>query len=598
MKTCTVPLRSLYAMLVMMVISGCDNLPPLKHTLETIEQQVSTPAPAKEAVKKPATPPAVPADVSQALLPSIRLNAQELPKISDEQRFDISVNEVPANQFFMSLVDGTKYNMVVHPEVSGNITLNLKNATIPEVLEAARDVYGYEFVRTDYGFQVLPARLEARVYQINYLNIQRHGESSTFVSSGTLQPVNGAQNQPSQQSSSAYGSPVTSGVNEHRTVVGTQINTVQPETTFWKELQSAVLAIVGTSPGRSVVVNPESGVVVVRALPNELREVETFLRATQLVTQRQVILEARVLEVQLNEGYQTGINWGALSGDFAAFQTGGGSNLNPSNPTGLNSNAGDTVTLAPGVAPALTSAAATAFGGVFALAVNSRNFEAFIELLKSQGNVQVLSSPRVSTMNNQKALIKVGTDQFFVTNISTTTVTGTATTSTPNIELTPFFSGIALDVTPQISEQGDVTLHIHPSVSVVTEDQRVFSVGGISQQFPLAKTTVRESDSIVRARSGQMVVIGGLMQDSTNDTDATTPKLGDLPVIGAFFGHKRQATAKSELVILLRPIVVEGEDEWLNAATESRERFRRLHEQLDKWTEQRQDPAAPYGVAP
>ncbi|HTT08844.1 MAG TPA: pilus (MSHA type) biogenesis protein MshL [Gammaproteobacteria bacterium] len=592
MRTSTVLHRSLPAMLVMLFIAGCDNLPPLKNTLDKIQQEI--PAPTKSEAKKSPTP--VPADVSAALLPSISLNAPAMPKIADEQHFDISVNEVPANQFFMSLVDGTKYNMVVHPEVTGNITLNLKNATIPEVLEAARDVYGYEFLRTDYGFEVLPARLEARVYQINYLNVSRRGESSTFVSSGTLQTVNGAGQNQSQQTGGGYGSPVTSdSSNSRRAVVGTEISTVQPETSFWKELQNAVQAIVGTNPGRSVVVNPESGVVVVRALPNELREVETFLRATQLVTQRQVILEAKVLEVQLNEGYQTGINWGALSGDFAAFQTGGGSNLNPSNATGLNSTAGTNTLISPGKA-AVTSALTQAFGGVFALAVNSSNFQAFVELLKTQGNVQVLSSPRVSTMNNQKALIKVGTDQFFVTNISTTTVTGTATTSTPNIELTPFFSGIALDVTPQISEQGDVTLHIHPSVSVVAEDQRTFSVGGVTQQFPLAKTTVRESDSVVRAKSGQMVVIGGLMQDSTNDNDAETPKLGDLPVIGAFFGHKRQATLKSELVILLRPIVVEGEDDWMNAANESKASFQRMREQLDKWTEHRQDPAAPYGT--
>jgi MSHA biogenesis protein MshL len=591
MKTRAMP--HLSAMLVILFITGCDNLPPLKHTLDKIEQQMPVPT---TAAPKPAQ--SVPADVSAALLPSVSLNAPALPKLADEQRFDISVNEVPANQFFMSLVDGTKYNMVVHPEVTGSITLNLKNSTIPEVLEAARDVYGYEFVRTDYGFQVLPARLEARVYQINYLNITRRGESSTFVSSGTLQQLSGTGVGQTQQGGGGTtgGTGISSNNtgNNRRAVVGTEIRTQQPETTFWTELQSAVLSIVGTNPGRSVVVSPESGVIVVRALPNELREVEGFLRATQLIAQRQVILEAKVLEVELSERYQTGINWGALSGDFAAFQTGGGSNLVNDTGLNLNSTAGTNARIQPGVG-AVKGAITQAFGGVFALAVNGDNFQAFVELLKSQGNVQVLSSPRVSTMNNQKALIKVGTDQFFVTNISTTTVTGTATTSTPNIELTPFFSGIALDVTPQISAQGEVTLHIHPSVSVVAEDQRTFSVGGVTQQFPLAKTTVRESDSIVRAKSGQVVVIGGLMQDSTSDRDATTPKLGDLPIIGGLLGHKRVNTVKSELVILLRPIVVQGEDEWMDAAQESKANFQHMREQLEKWTEDRQDPAAHYG---
>jgi MSHA biogenesis protein MshL len=570
-------------------LAGCDNLAPRRDTLGKIDTAIE--APAASAPPGPATGPAtaqsVPAEVADALLPSVRLTAPEIPKVTDTQRFDISVNEVPAAQFFMSLVDGTLYNMVVHPEVAGSITLNLKNVGIPDVLEAARDVYGYEFVQTGYGFQVLPARLEARVYQINYLNVSRSGQSSTFVSSGTLQQAPGI-NEGSADSANESGG---TGGEQQRAVVGTRISTAQPETTFWTELQTAVQAIVGEGQGRSVVVSPQSGVVVARALPNELREVEAFLRATQLIAQRQVILETKILEVELSEGYQTGINWTGLFGDFTPMQIGGDALTNE---TGVGGSSGSTVTLAPGVAE-IAGAVAPVFGGVFALAVNSNDFAAFIELLKTQGNVQVLSSPRISTMNNQKALIKVGTDEFFVTDISTTTVTGTATTSTPNVELTPFFSGIALDVTPQISEGGEVTLHIHPSVSQVTEQQKEISVGGASQSFPLAKSTVRESDSIVRARSGQVVVIGGLMQDRTNDRDAKTPILGDLPVIGGLFGHKLTSTVKSELVILMRPVVIDAADRWSEATQSSAQNFRRMREQLDKWAAERRSGAPALG---
>ncbi|MBZ0173272.1 MAG: secretin N-terminal domain-containing protein, partial [Phycisphaerales bacterium] len=350
------------------------------------------------------------------------------------------------------------------------ISLTLKNATIPEVLEAARDVYGYEFVRTTYGFQVLPSRLEARVYQINYLNINRSGTSSTFVSSGTLQEGPSAANATDNADTGGTGSSRGRG---QRTVVGTQISTEQPPTSFWTELQTALEAIVGNSQGRSVVVNPQSGVVVARAIPNELREVEAFLRATQLIAQRQVILEAKILEVQLSDRYQTGINWTAAFGDFTALQTGGGTTLN--NQSGLSDIAGSKFPLEPGVTD-FRGQIASAFGGVFGLAINANDFTAFIEFLETQGNVQVLSSPRISTMNNQKAVIKVGTDEFFVTDVSTTTVTGTATTSTPNIELTPFFSGIALDVTPQISQHSDVTLHIHPTVSQVVDQQKTITI--------------------------------------------------------------------------------------------------------------------------
>ena len=190
--------------------------------------------------------------------------------------------------------------------------------------------------------------------------------------------------------------------------IGTRINTEQPETAFWEEVQISIEAILGTGEGRSVVVNPQSGVVVVRALPNEQREVETFLRATQLIVQRQVILEAKILEVELSERFQTGINWGALlqigSADLTVGQTGGGTILN--NEGNVSDIAGEFGNLDPNAFDPLSGALASAFGGVFTIALNSGNFNTFIELLELQGNVQVLSSPRISTLNNQKALFR------------------------------------------------------------------------------------------------------------------------------------------------------------------------------------------------
>jgi MSHA biogenesis protein MshL len=445
------------ALLPLLFATGCENTPPRTETLDDIAAEIDG------GLSEKAAASGVPDAVAADLIPTLRLDVAEVPPMDDEQRFDIAVNNVPADQFFMSLIDGSRYNMVVHPEVTGEISLNLKNVTIPAVLEAARDVYGFEFDRTDYGFHVLPARLEARVYQINYLNLNRSGSSSTFVSSGTLQEGPGAASIGNAEEGAGVGG------RGQRTVVGTQINTLHPETSFWHELQDSLEAIVGDAEGRSVVVNPQSGVVVARAIPTELREIEAYLQATQLIAQRQVILEAKILEVELSEGFQSGINWAAVAGDFSFFHTGGGTNL--VGESALSDIAGADVTQEPGVTD-LAGVAASAFGGVFSMAFNGSDFTAFIELLEAQGNVQVLSSPRISTMNNQKAIIKVGTDEFFVTDVSTTTITSTTTQTTPNIELTPFFSGIALDVTPQISEGGDVTLHIHPTVSQVRDQHR------------------------------------------------------------------------------------------------------------------------------
>jgi len=177
--------------------------------------------------------------------------------------------------------------------------------------------------------------------------------------------------------------------------------------------------------------------------------------------------------------------------------------------------------------------------------------------------VQVLSSPRISTMNNQKAVIKVGSDEFFVTRVSSNnTTTGTTTTTTPEIELTPFFSGIALDVTPQIDAAGEVILHVRPAVSEVVDQTKTLTVFGQEQRLPLAFSSMRESDSIVRAKNGQIIVIGGLMQDVQRDNQAGLPVLGDLPGIGHMFRHTQKSRRKSELVILLKPVVVDGALAW------------------------------------
>jgi MSHA biogenesis protein MshL len=223
---------------------------------------------------------------------------------------------------------------------------------------------------------------------------------------------------------------------------------------------------------------------------------------------------------------------------------------------------------------------ASAFGGMFAMSLDVGDFTGFLEFLETQGDVHVLSSPRVSTVNNQKAVIKVGTDEFFVTDVDTNSnsTTGSASTNqSVDIELTPFFSGVALDVIPQISEEGVVTLHIHPSVIEVNERIKQINLTTDNQlSIPLALSTIRESDSIVRARSGQVVVIGGLMQNQTKDSTSSVPILGDLPLIGGLFRHKQQTTHKSELVILLRPIVVNSDKTWADEVKKATSSFGKI----------------------
>lgn len=582
MKTNYPIMNNWLACLLVLLLGGCATGPADQEILDRSRDEL------KQAHESQDDFDDIPDNVRSALIPSVQLDAAQVPDMEqDMQRFDISVNNVPANQFFMSLVDETPYNIVVHPEVSGSISLNLRDVTIPDVLEATRDVYGYEFVETNYGFQVLPGRLQARIYQINHLNVQRRGGSRTIVNSGSVTSSGGGgpslDDQGQQRFTGGGGTGRTRfGGNNVTPVLGTEINTNQPETTFWEELRESVAAIVGRGEGRNVVVNPQSGVVVVRGLPTELREVEAYLEATQLVVQRQVILEAKIIEVTLSERFQTGINWSGLirSGSDAGVIRSTGSGIPSSEVLNDISAIEDPSSLGLG-------ALADNFGGVFSVALNIGDFTGFLDLLRQQGNVQVLSSPRVSTTNNQKAVIKVGSDEFFVTDVSTTAFGGLGTTTAnQNVTLTPFFSGIALDVTPQISEDGWVTLHVHPSVSEVNDQIKTINISGETQQLPLAQSTVRETDSVIRARSGQVVVIGGLMRDSIDDEQAGAPGLSDIPVLGTLFKQTRKRSTKSELVILLRPLIIDSNDAWRQTLDDSMRSIDGLRDSLrsQEWT--------------
>jgi MSHA biogenesis protein MshL len=274
---------------------------------------------------------------------------------------------------------------------------------------------------------------------------------------------------------------------------------------------------------------------------------------------RQVIIEAKIMEVTLNDEYQQGVHWdevlGSLGSTDFTFSTNG--NI-----------AGNTLS--------------ANIGGATSISFSGPDFSGVIDLLQTQGNVQVLSSPRITVTNNQKAVIKVGEDEYFVTDVSTTTTTGTSTTTTPEVELTPFFSGIALDVTPQIDKDGSVILHVHPSVTLTSEQNKVIKIGDQELVLPLAQSRVRESDTIIRAKSGEIVVIGGLIETYQVDQESKTPLLGDIPLLGGLFKSVSKVTQKRELVILLKPVVI-GQDTWKTQLQDARAL-------LQKWFPEEDEP--------
>jgi MSHA biogenesis protein MshL len=525
-----------------------------------------------EAHEESRTAPPVPDSVRNSLIPPLVSGERQADEA--EARFDISVDRAPADAFFRGLVEGTPYNVVVHPDVRAEISLELKSVSVPEVMESVAKIYGVAITRSADVYHVTPLQLVHQVYELDYLFLRRDGRSETRVSSGQVTEQAGRSDD--DDNGNGNDDTVTTGDEESGAVSGSVISTTS-QSDLWEEIGTSLRAIVGEGEGRQVMVSPSSGIVVVRALPGEQAEVAEYLRSVQESLQRQVVLEAKVIEITLEDRFRSGINWGALASlqedALLLGQTGGGIVLDPPFLSEIAGNLGD----ARGPFPSSTDT--SAFGGVFtATAVlqdsdGSDAVTAFIELLESQGDTQVLSSPRISTLNNQKAVIKVGSDEFFVTDVSTTTVTGTTTTTSPTVTLTPFFSGIALDVTPQIDANGFVTLHIHPSVSQVDDQTKTISLGSTTLNLPLAFSTIRETDTIVRAHSGQLIVIGGLMQDNTTDRRASVPFLGRVPPFSWIFGQNLEDLFRKELVILLRPHVVQSET-WTKSIEESVKRTR------------------------
>jgi len=536
--------------------------------------------------------------VREALLPPLRAEMPKIPGAPVEPRFDLVVNSAPARQVFMSIVSGTRYSMIVNPAVSGTLSLNLKDVTVREALEAIREVYGYEFRIDGARIYVESAGLQTRVFQVNYLTGLRSGRSDVRVSSGAISgaaqggggvaaPAVAAPGTPGQATSPALGAFGLSSI-ATASLDASRVSMVS-QSDLWSELTIALRTLIGTGPGRNLVVSPQSGVIVVRAMPDEMRSVEKYLKAMRVSVERQVMIEAKVVDVTLNNAYQAGINWAAFSSSHLVSGGVLGSNATLGttgilsagnvvvNPTGRVIN---TTNLGSGLAGTAVSAAGAAGAGVFGLAVQTKNFAALLQFLESQGNVQVLSSPRVAALNNQKAVLKVGTDQFFVTNVTGTPVqtVGGVTTA---IQLTPtlnsFFSGVSLDITPQIDEDGNILLHIHPLVSNVVQQDLTFNFGGgpgvTDTTLPLAKSSINETDTIVRVQDGNIVALGGLMKlDVANDRSGI-PLLQDIPGVGGLFGNTTRTRTKRELVILLKPTVIKGERDWEESIEQTRDRM-------------------------
>ncbi len=566
MKTLSKPLSVL---MLSLGLAACANNPLMqKQSINTKAQEALKEG--AQIAKRQALP--MPKEISDELFEPAKVEPAKSLAKKVEPRFDLVVTKAPVSQVLMGIVSGTPYSMVLHPDMAGEISVNLKDVTLFEALNALRELYGLEYKMNGKQIYVEPQTLQTRVFQVNYITGSRKGTSSTKVTSGN---ISGSSNQSGAASSlvPSSGSSATSQQSFASDV------TMNSDNDFWGDIAGSLDSLIGKEGGRKLTINKQSGLIMVKAMPKEIRQVEKFLKLMQVTVDRQVILEAKIIKVELNEGSQQGVNWamfrkvsehnvsfGNVSGGTTLRTTG---DLNTSN---LTSNL-----------TSLTNLGASAIGNsMFAVALQGAKFSALLNFLETQGNVEVLSSPRIATVNNQKAVLKVGNDEYYVTNVKVTTTPsttpGVAPTVNPEVQMQSYFSGISLDVTPQIDEDDNITLHVHPLISKVSEVTKTVKLPGGGGDFviPTASSNINETDSIVRTRDGNVVAIGGLMTESSTRDRSKIPGLGDVKGLGNLFRQKVEASTKSELVILLKSTVVRSGDNWAQDMLESQERIEKL----------------------
>lgn len=421
-------------------------------------------------------------------------------------------------------------NILPDPDVTGTITVDFKNLPLEKAMDALLEVFGY-YAEYDRGL-IRIKNLASESFTIDYLRLVRGGtgSSSANIASGSSA---GSSSGSSGGSSSSSGS--SGGGSSGSDGAGISIN--QSDTVrFWEELETQMTTMV-TDKGKFVI-NRTAGQIFVTDQKTSLDRIRAFLSVVRTTLHRQVDIEARIYEVVLNDEYHLGVDWQNLMAKVGDYYLSSGGGLTPPVPSSStivqNPLGGGT----PGT-PALS------------LAMGHNQTRLVVDALKEMGKLRIVSQPRIRTLNNQAAMIKVGLDKPFFRQ-TTETLASTTTTQETTIEVQVVTIGTILSITPQISEDGFVSMDISPVITRLVGTART----------PDGKTTapevdIKQTSSLVRMKSGTTVVIGGLIQDESYSTVRKVPLLGDIPLIGRLVTGNYDNRRKTELVIFITPTVVD-----------------------------------------
>lgn len=506
----------------------------------------------------PPPPPSSPAHLRPDQAPS----AGPIPRVVEQapflpppvaapptEKYTVVVHEVPVKELLFALARDAAVNVDVDPGIDGIVTLNAIDQTLPQILDRIARQVDMRYEIRDKNLLVMPDRPYFRSYTVDYVNLSR--DTTGTINVATQIATTGA----GQIGEGGGGGGGGAGNNNSTTAITNTANN-----RFWLTLTRNIQALVGETASGSaqdlpvtgaVIPNPEAGLINVRATAKQHEAVQAFVDRVMASAQRQVLIEATVVEVTLSDQYRQGIDWRVINQG-----------------TGLDAFQLLTGNLAPGLTQAGTAVnpplgIASSFVLDYTSKSNGQRIDVVVELLRKFGDLQVLSSPRIMALNNQPAVLKVVENVvYFEIDVEPGIATGN-TQSVPAIETTAKTVpvGLVMTVTPQVNENKSVTLNMRPTISSITK-----SVPDPSPDLAVAGTTnlvpqiqVRELESVLKVQNGQIAVLGGLIQDRVQQNSNRVPLLSDLPVLGdAFFKTHDNDYRRSELVIFLRPLVIDN----------------------------------------
>ena len=436
---------------------------------------------------------------------------------------DISARNTPLRDVLFIISEAVGLNLVMEKEVSPElpVTVSLKNVT-------AEDALNRVCASVDYFYTVKDNMLFIKVTMTRTYELGLPAIVQTYHTDLGGDMLGGA-------------TTATGGSTSVKGNISQKSETDKAAYNLWDVIEKSIEKLLGASAGmqsavqQTSVVNRLTGTIVVTATKKNLEKIEDYINTVKKVINRQVLVEAKIIEVNLSDGLQFGINWSYV----------------------LNTRDGQSATATTGQFADVVSTSATNFS----ITTVAADFTSLLRAIQTQGETRILSNPRVSIMNGQTAILSVGQDRTFISNIQTTTTTGTTPITTFTVSTSTMLSGIMIGIVPFVNEKGEISLSITPITSDLAKlDSQKLGTPDAAGNFPyliqLPTIDLRQLNTTVKVRNGQMVIIGGLISKKEEIVDSQVPWLGDIPILGYLFKSRAKKVINSELVVLIQPMII------------------------------------------